>query len=115
MRKASLTFCCPMNSASRCGRRESSTTDSSAMTSGVVISARDTGCGSGYAWKPSRRYAESHDIPASSFKGGTRITRMQRIRRIVLGAENSPRAEQKNNCFLLLLEERSGHEEQSAE
>src|SRR6476619_5358303 len=30
-----------MNSASRCGRSDSSTTDSSAMTSGVVISARD--------------------------------------------------------------------------
>src|SRR5687767_2495401 len=41
MRRLSLTFCCPMNSLSRCGRSESSTTDSSASTSGVVISARD--------------------------------------------------------------------------
>src|SRR5215207_9272907 len=40
MRIDSLTFGCPMNSASRCGRSESSTTDSSERTSGVVISAR---------------------------------------------------------------------------
>ena len=42
-RRFSLTFCWPMNSSSRCGRSESSTTLSSARTSGVVISARDIG------------------------------------------------------------------------
>src|SRR5438270_4567631 len=41
MRRLSLTFCWPMNSANRCGRSESSTTDSSLRLSGVVISARD--------------------------------------------------------------------------
>src|SRR6516164_9266789 len=40
MRSASLTFAWPMNSASRCGRSDSSTTVSSAIASGVVISAR---------------------------------------------------------------------------
>src|SRR4051812_3296328 len=42
-RRLSFTFCWPMNSSSRCGRSESSTTDSSERTSGVVISARDIG------------------------------------------------------------------------
>src|ERR1035437_5444416 len=41
MSSESFTFACPMNSASAFGRSESSTTDSSLRTSGVVISARD--------------------------------------------------------------------------
>src|SRR5690606_25151710 len=41
MRRLSFTRDCPMNSASRCGRRDSSTTDSSGSSSGVVISVRD--------------------------------------------------------------------------
>src|ERR1019366_1092719 len=41
MSSESFTFACPMNSASALGRSESSTTDSSLRTSGVVISARD--------------------------------------------------------------------------
>src|SRR6266511_4835910 len=36
----SFTLGCPMNSASRCGRSDNSTTDSSLRISGVVISAR---------------------------------------------------------------------------
>src|SRR6478672_9168128 len=40
-RRLSLTLFCPMNSASRCGLSDSSTTLSSERTSGVVISARD--------------------------------------------------------------------------
>src|SRR5450759_365199 len=41
MRSDSFTRSCPMNSDRRCGRSESSTTLSSGMISGVVISARD--------------------------------------------------------------------------
>ena len=40
-------------------------------------------------------------IQPSKFKAGTRISRMQRIRRIIPGGENSPRAG-KGNCCLLL-------------
>src|SRR6476646_1528868 len=53
MRRESFTFCCPMNSASRCGRSDSSTTDSSASTSGVVISVRVI-----VAYRVGRREAE---------------------------------------------------------
>jgi hypothetical protein len=42
MRRLSLTFGWPMNSASRCGRSDSSTALSSLRTSGVVISERMT-------------------------------------------------------------------------
>src|SRR6185437_10207491 len=42
MRRLSLTLAWPMNAASRWGLSESSTTDSSARDSGVVISARVT-------------------------------------------------------------------------
>src|SRR5450759_5425743 len=43
MRSDSFTRSCPMNSGRRWGRSESSTTLSSGMISGVVISARDIG------------------------------------------------------------------------
>src|SRR5688572_33092914 len=51
--------------------------------------------------------------PASKFKVGTRMRRMQRRRRIVPGAENAPRATQKQ---LLFAPEAEGsmHKEQSA-
>src|SRR4051812_45004415 len=41
MRRLSFTFCWPMNSASRCGRSDSSTGPSSASSSGVVTSRGD--------------------------------------------------------------------------
>ena len=65
MSSESFTFGWPMNSASAFGRSESSTTDSSLRTSGVVISARDMRCKlSAFAARRARRESRRPSRPS---------------------------------------------------
>src|SRR5262245_6027034 len=74
MRRLSFTLGWPMNSASRWGRSEYSTADSSVRTSGVVISARDIDgrrkewfCEDGFSDPEyTRRYSENERQPGSA-------------------------------------------------
>src|SRR5215217_1903121 len=69
MRRLSLTLRWPMNSASRCGRSDSSTTLSSARTSGVVISVRDMTHAT-RVLGTSRRFGTGLNIPRTHTEDG---------------------------------------------
>src|SRR5215213_29173 len=100
MRRLSLTLRWPMNSASRCGRSDSSTTLSSARTSGVVISVRDMTHAT-RVLGTSRQFGTGLNIPRTHTEDGADPGARPRARPLVAVAARTSTDRMPGRIFLM--------------